>query len=96
MQYILKAQMHGYSAVWFPFWYTFQGHRFLFYSFGFLFFLLVRDISFQKVLVRLLLGFSQIQEVLVFQLHGFREFLINYSVEVIRLKKVLVMSLLVL
>ena len=51
------------------------------------FFLLVRDISFPKVLVRVLLGISQIQKVLVFQLNGFREFLRNYSVEVTRLKK---------
>ena len=35
----------------------------------------------------MLLGFSQIQKVLVFQLHGLREFLTNYSADVIRSKK---------
>ena len=56
------------------------------------FFLLVRDISFQKVLVRVLLGFFLIKKVLVFQLHGFHGFLKNYSVEVNRLKKKVLVS----
>ena len=36
----------------------------------------------------MLLGFFQIQKVLVFQLHGFCEFLKNYSAEVIYFGKV--------
>ena len=65
----------------------FKAIGFFFTRLDFFFFLLVRDISFPKVLVRVLLGFSQIQKVLVFQLNGFREFLRNYSVEVTRSKK---------
>ena len=59
-----------------------------FFTRFFVLFLLVRALSFQNVLVWVLLGFFQIQKVLVFQLHGFREFLKNYSAEVIYFGKV--------